>query len=103
MSDDEHRELLTEVNGDDLIRRIREWREAGGNRNLAPNVPQHINSQLPSPTVSLSRKRQKPSLSGIPFSAPSQSVGGSTMPLTSVLKRGPSAGFGGRRPNAVCL
>ncbi|KAG6399880.1 hypothetical protein SASPL_141365 [Salvia splendens] len=30
VSDDEHRELLSQVNGDDLIRRIREWREAGG-------------------------------------------------------------------------
>ncbi|KAG6430372.1 hypothetical protein SASPL_108437 [Salvia splendens] len=53
--DDEHRELLSQVNGDDLIRRIREWREAGGNRNIAPNVAQHINNQLPSPTISASR------------------------------------------------
>ncbi|KAH6825814.1 hypothetical protein C2S53_008019 [Perilla frutescens var. hirtella] len=105
VSDDEHRELLSQVNGDDLIRRIREWREAGGNRNVTPNVPQHVNNQLPSPTVSASRKRQKTSLSGNPFSAPSQSllsqsVAGSALPLTSVAKRGPS-GIGGRRPNAV--
>ncbi|KAG6421690.1 hypothetical protein SASPL_118247 [Salvia splendens] len=55
VSDDEHRELLSQVNGDDLIRRIREWREAGGNRNIAPSVAQHINNQLPSPTISASR------------------------------------------------
>ncbi|XP_042036873.1 protein EMSY-LIKE 3-like [Salvia splendens] len=54
VSDDEHRELLSQVNGDDLIRRIREWREAGGNRNIAPSA-QHINNQLPSPTISASR------------------------------------------------
>lgn len=107
VSDDEHRELLSQVNGDDLIRRIREWREAGGNRSVASNVPQHINNQLPSPTVSASRKRQKTSLSGNPFSAHSQSllsqaVAGSTLPLNSVVKRGPSSGIGGRRPNAVC-
>ncbi|KAG6424494.1 hypothetical protein SASPL_114912 [Salvia splendens] len=53
--DDEHRELLSQVNGDDLIRRIREWREAGGNRNIAPSVAQHINNQLPSPTILASR------------------------------------------------
>ncbi|XP_057768787.1 protein EMSY-LIKE 1-like isoform X3 [Salvia miltiorrhiza] len=104
VSDDEHRELLSQVNGDDLIRRIREWREAGGNRNVAPNVPQHINNQLPSPTVSASRKRQKTSLSGNPFNAHSQAllsqpVAGSTLPLNSVVKRGPSSGIGGRRPN----
>lgn len=104
VSDDEHREQLSQVNGDDLIRRIREWREAGGNRNVAPNVPQHVNSQLPSPTVSASRKRQKTSISGNQFSTPSQSilsqsVAGSTLPLNSVVKRGPS-GVGGRRPNA---
>lgn len=107
VSDDEHREQLSQVNGDDLIRRIREWREAGGNRNVAPNVPQHVNSQLPSPTVSASRKRQKTSISGNQFSAPSQSilsqsVAGCTLPLNSVVKRGPS-GVGGRRPNAVSL
>ncbi|KAJ6746145.1 PROTEIN EMSY-LIKE 4 [Salix koriyanagi] len=30
VSDDEHREILTLVNRDDIIQRIREWREAGG-------------------------------------------------------------------------
>ncbi|XP_042023396.1 protein EMSY-LIKE 3-like [Salvia splendens] len=102
VSDDEHRELLSQVNGDDLIRRIREWREAGGNRNIAPSVAQHINNQLPSPTISASRKRQKTSN---PFHAHSQSllsqpVAGSTLPLNSVVKRGPSSGIGGRRTNA---
>ncbi|XP_047974566.1 protein EMSY-LIKE 3-like isoform X1 [Salvia hispanica] len=101
VSDDEHRELLSQVNGDDLICRIREWREAGGSRNIAPNVAQHINNQLPSPTISASRKRQKTSN----FHAHSQSllsqpVAGSTLPLNSVVKRGPSSGIGGRRTNA---
>ncbi|KAK6126871.1 hypothetical protein DH2020_039394 [Rehmannia glutinosa] len=105
VSDDEHRELLTEVNADDLIRRIREWREAGANRNVAPNVPQHVNNQLPSPTVSASRKRQKASLSGNQFGLPSQSlhsqsVAGTTLPLSSAAKWGPASGIGGRRPNA---
>ncbi|KAL2526003.1 Protein EMSY-LIKE 3 [Abeliophyllum distichum] len=71
VSDDKHRDLLTKVNADDLIRRIREWREAGGIRNAAFNVPLHVNDQLPSPTVSASRKKQKTSLSGNPFGTPS--------------------------------
>ncbi|PIM98127.1 putative protein, contains ENT domain [Handroanthus impetiginosus] len=105
VSDDEHRELLSEVNADDLIRRIREWREAGGNRNVASNVPQHVNNQLPSPTISASRKRQKTSLSGNPFGTTSQplhpqSVAGTTQPLPSAVKWGPTSGIGGRRPNA---
>lgn len=107
VSDDEHRELLTQVNADDLIRRIREWREAGGTRNAAPTVPQLVNNQLPSPTISAARKRQKISLSGNPFGTTSQSllpqsVAGSTLPLPSSMKRGPTSGIGGRRPNAVC-
>ncbi|XP_042001417.1 protein EMSY-LIKE 3-like isoform X2 [Salvia splendens] len=102
VSDDEHRELLSQVNGDDLIHRIREWREAGGNQNLAPNVPLHLNNQLPSPTISASRKRHKNSLSGNPFSQSllPQPVAGSTLPFNSVVKRGPSSGIGGRRMNA---
>ncbi|KAG6413621.1 hypothetical protein SASPL_126335 [Salvia splendens] len=102
VSDDEHRELLSQVNGDDLIHRIREWREAGGNQNLAPNVPLHMNNQLPSPTISASRKRHKNSLSGNPFSQSllPQPVAGSTLPFNSVVKRGPSSGIGGRRMNA---
>ncbi|KAL8459837.1 hypothetical protein ACS0TY_031665 [Phlomoides rotata] len=105
VSDDEHRELLTQVNADDLIRRIREWREAGGTRNVAPSIPQLVNNQLPSPTISASRKRQKISLSGNPFGTTSQSllpqsVAGSTMPLPSSVKRGPTSGISGRRPNA---
>ncbi|KAL2486734.1 Protein EMSY-LIKE 3 [Abeliophyllum distichum] len=64
-------DALTWEKEDDLIRRIREWREAGGIHNTAFNVPQHVNDQLPSPTVSASRKKQKTSLSGNPFGTPS--------------------------------
>ncbi|KAL2501663.1 Protein EMSY-LIKE 3 [Forsythia ovata] len=103
VSDDEHRDLLTKVNADDLIRRIREWREAGGIRNAAFNVPQHVNDQLPSPTVSASRKKQKTSQSGNPFGTPSQSLHpqpASTQPLSSAGKWGPALVMGGRRPNS---
>ncbi|KAL3625507.1 hypothetical protein CASFOL_030961 [Castilleja foliolosa] len=99
VSDDEHRELLSEVNADDLIRRIREWREAGGNRTMGPNAPQHINNQLQSPTISASRKRHKASQN--PFGAPSQPSHPQTVPGTTLTKWGPTSGIGGRRSNAV--
>ncbi|KAL6532914.1 hypothetical protein OROGR_013874 [Orobanche gracilis] len=97
VSDDEHGEVLTEVNADDLLRRIREWREASGNLNVGPNAPHHVN-QLQSPTVSASRKRQMSSLSVNPFGTQCQP---SALPLSSAAKRGPTSGIGGRRPNAI--
>ncbi|CAK7342364.1 unnamed protein product [Dovyalis caffra] len=62
VSDDEHREILTLVNRDDIIQRIREWREAGGQQAPRFNVSQSVRDVLPSPTVSASRKKQKTSL-----------------------------------------
>ncbi|XVF07344.1 hypothetical protein REPUB_Repub06bG0130500 [Reevesia pubescens] len=64
VSDDEHRELLTKVNADDIIRRIRDWRQAGGNQSARLAASHPVHSLLPSPTVSASRKKQKTSQSG---------------------------------------
>ncbi|KAG7027775.1 Protein EMSY-LIKE 3 [Cucurbita argyrosperma subsp. argyrosperma] len=61
VSDDEHRELLARVNSDDIIREIREWRQAGGNLNVRRSSSQPIHDVVPSPTVSASRKKQKTS------------------------------------------
>ncbi|KAJ4883331.1 Protein EMSY-LIKE 2 [Raphanus sativus] len=58
VSDDEHRELLSSVHNDDIIKRIREWRQGGGNQ-----VVRHASNQsldvLPSQAFSASRKKQK--------------------------------------------
>ncbi|CAH2073806.1 unnamed protein product [Thlaspi arvense] len=58
VSDDEHRELLNSVHNDDIIKRIRDWRQGGGNQ-----VVRHASNQfldvLPSPAFSASRKKQK--------------------------------------------
>ncbi|XP_052303921.1 protein EMSY-LIKE 1 isoform X2 [Populus trichocarpa] len=59
VSDDEHREILTLVNRDDIIQKIREWREAGGQRAPRLNASQSVHDVFPSPTVSASRKKQK--------------------------------------------
>ncbi|XP_024966632.1 protein EMSY-LIKE 1-like isoform X2 [Cynara cardunculus var. scolymus] len=74
VSDDEHRELLSKVNTDDIIIRIREWRTSGGTRSAMLNIPQSIHDPISlSPTVSASRKRQKTSM---PLSLPTQSFSG---------------------------
>ncbi|KAL0428597.1 UNVERIFIED_CONTAM: protein EMSY-LIKE 3 [Sesamum latifolium] len=75
VSDDEHRELLSDVNADDLIRRIREWREAGGNRNVAPVFPSML-------TISYQVQQFQ------------------HLTLSSAGKWVPTSGIGGRRPNA---
>lgn len=100
VSDDEHRDLLTKVNADDLIQRIREWRKVGGN--------QPVHDQLASPTISGSRKRQRTSQPlHLPFGASSeslhhQSIAPSTQPSTPAAKWGPTSGSGGINHKPVC-
>uniref|UniRef100_A0A0R0KYQ0 ENT domain-containing protein n=1 Tax=Glycine max TaxID=3847 RepID=A0A0R0KYQ0_SOYBN len=64
VSDDEHRELLTRVNSDEIIHRIREWRQTGCYQPARRSTSQTFHDILPSPTVSASRKKQKTSHSG---------------------------------------
>nr|XP_043622106.1 protein EMSY-LIKE 1-like [Erigeron canadensis] len=74
VSDDEHRELLSKVNTDELIISIREWRLSGGTRSAMINIPQSIHDPISvSPTVSASRKRPKTSMAP---SLPTQSFPG---------------------------
>ncbi|XP_062112231.1 protein EMSY-LIKE 1-like isoform X1 [Humulus lupulus] len=67
VSDDEHRELLTRVNADDIISKIREWRKSGGNQSVRLNPSQTVYDVLPSPTILTSRKKQKISQTGLQF------------------------------------
>ncbi|XP_030457893.1 protein EMSY-LIKE 1 isoform X1 [Syzygium oleosum] len=67
VSDDEHRELLSRVNSDDIIRRIREWRQAGGHQAAMLGTAPPMHDVLPSPTISASRKKQKTSQSVRPL------------------------------------
>ncbi|KAB8108138.1 hypothetical protein EE612_043517 [Oryza sativa] len=66
VSDKEHRELLNRVNGDDIIQRIREWRETkGGLQADMVNNAQRSHDRVPSPTTSArkrGRRRHNPSL-----------------------------------------
>ncbi|XP_039026283.1 protein EMSY-LIKE 1-like [Hibiscus syriacus] len=59
VSNDEHRELLTKVNADDVVKRIRDWRQAGGDPSARLSVSHPVHSLLPNPTVSAPRKKLK--------------------------------------------
>lgn len=64
VSDDEHRELLGRVNSDEIIHRIRDWRQTGIYQPPRRTTSQPVHDILPSPTVSASRKKPKTSHSG---------------------------------------
>ncbi|PPE01045.1 hypothetical protein GOBAR_DD02010 [Gossypium barbadense] len=91
VSDEEHRELLSRVNADDMIRRIREWRAAGGIQPGMLSTSQPIHDPVPSPSVSGSRKKQKTSQSvgSLSMVAPSPALHPSMQPSSSALRRGP--------------
>ncbi|XP_047315727.1 protein EMSY-LIKE 3-like [Impatiens glandulifera] len=101
LSNEEHRELMNRVNSDDLIRRIREWRQSGGHQPAMIGTGQAVRDPIPSPSVSASRKKQK-MVSSVPsqsYGAPTppflpQPVGGggSSQPSSSTAKRGPMMG-----------
>ncbi|OVA20872.1 EMSY N-terminal [Macleaya cordata] len=107
VSDEEHRELLGRVNADDIIRRIREWRQAGGHQAGLLGGAQPVHDPIPSPTVSASRKKQKTSQSvpSLSLNAPSpalhpQTVGASMQPSSSSAKRAPVVGARGKKPKS---
>ncbi|XBH69384.1 protein EMSY-LIKE 3 isoform X1 [Aegilops tauschii subsp. strangulata] len=103
VSDKEHREVLNRVNGDDIIRSIREWRSTGGLQASLPNNPQPIHHDpAPSPTTS-GRKRQKTSQSVPPLPVPSppvmhpQQMATPTQPSSSAAKKGFLPGTKGKK------
>ncbi|KAG6467228.1 hypothetical protein ZIOFF_074915 [Zingiber officinale] len=96
VSGEEHRELLSRVNVDDIIQRIREWRREGGLQSgLFDNI--QLDGPTPSPSISASHKRQRtqaaPSLS---FDAPSPGL--HLQPSSSAAKRRTAIGAKGKKP-----
>ncbi|XP_031387003.1 protein EMSY-LIKE 3-like isoform X2 [Punica granatum] len=89
VSDEEHRELLSRVNADDMIRRIREWRKAGGPGPGLLSKSKPVHDQAPSPTMSASRKKQK--TTGTVASLPFPAFHPSMQPSSSALRCGPSS------------
>ncbi|XP_023903424.1 protein EMSY-LIKE 3 isoform X1 [Quercus suber] len=102
VSDEEHRELLSRVNADDIIRRIREWRKARGLQPGMHSASQPVHDPIPSPTVSASRKKQKTSQSvaSLSLGAPSPALHPSVQPSSSALRQGPSPGSRSKKPKS---
>ncbi|CAN0902008.1 Protein EMSY-LIKE 3 [Linum grandiflorum] len=93
VSDEEHRELLSRVNNDDMIRTIREWRKTSRSQSGMPSNAQPGHDRAPSPSVSASRKKQKTSQSVASLSsmgAPSPTLHPPMQASTSALRRGPA-------------
>ncbi|KAL3537297.1 hypothetical protein ACH5RR_000663 [Cinchona calisaya] len=104
LSNEEHRELLGRVNADDVIRRIREWRQSGGHQTAMLGAGQAVHDPIPSPSVSASRKKSKiaPSIPSQSFVGPSpsfhpQAGAESNQPSSSAAKRGPTTGAKGKK------
>uniref|UniRef100_A0A7N0T8H0 ENT domain-containing protein n=1 Tax=Kalanchoe fedtschenkoi TaxID=63787 RepID=A0A7N0T8H0_KALFE len=99
VSDEEHRELLARVNGDDMIRRIREWRKASGIQPGMLSGAQPNIDALPTPSISASFKRQKSSLSVAPspLGGPSPAFHPPMQPSSSAVKRGSSSAGRGKK------
>ncbi|GAB4856095.1 Protein EMSY-LIKE 3 [Ancistrocladus abbreviatus] len=99
VSDEEHRELLSRVHADDMIKTIREWRKANGLQPGMIAASQPVHDNVPSPTVSASRKKQKTSQSAASLSAgaPSPVLHPSMQPSSSSLKRGLPPGSRGKK------
>ncbi|XP_065002163.1 protein EMSY-LIKE 3 isoform X2 [Musa acuminata AAA Group] len=103
VSDEEHRELLSRVNADDIIQRIREWRQAGG---LKTGMLGNAQPDVAAPDVSASQKRQKISqpISTVSVGAPSPALhsqlAASMQPSSSIAKRGAAAGTKSKKPKS---
>ncbi|XP_019451062.1 PREDICTED: protein EMSY-LIKE 3-like isoform X1 [Lupinus angustifolius] len=101
VSDEEHRELLSRVNSEDKIRRIREWRKAGGGVHPGTvNNAQTVHDHVPSPIISASHKKQKTSQSAASLSlgAPSPVVHPPMQPTSSALRNGLPSGAKTKKP-----
>ncbi|XP_052110036.1 protein EMSY-LIKE 3 isoform X2 [Arachis duranensis] len=98
VSDEEHRELLSRVNADDIIREIREWRKTSGLQPGAVNTSQPVHDHIPSPTVSAPHKKQKTSQSvaSLSLGAPSPIV----QPSSSTARQGPPSGGKTKKPKS---
>ncbi|XP_057817559.1 protein EMSY-LIKE 3 isoform X2 [Cryptomeria japonica] len=105
VSDEEHRELLGRVNADDLLRRIREWRQGAANQGGLISIAAPAHDPSPSPTVSASRKKQKtahvlPSLPMPPHSAMHPLPAPTPAQPSSSAKRGSSLGTKNKKTKA---
>ncbi|XP_057800452.1 protein EMSY-LIKE 3 isoform X2 [Salvia miltiorrhiza] len=108
LSNEEHRDLLSRVNADETIRRIREWRQSGGLQQSIHGANQPVHDAVLSPSISASRKKQKiaPQLPSVSFGGPSpsfhpQAIATTNQPSSSAVKRGPMSGTKGKKHKSI--
>lgn len=103
VSDEEHRKLLSRVNGDDIIKRIREWRKTNGAQPASSHKKQKTSQSGPSsslaPPPPALHHPMPPSSSAMNRSSGSGSRGKKPQPFGSASfnsrDQGPKQGFGG--------
>ncbi|MED6133814.1 hypothetical protein PIB30_031711 [Stylosanthes scabra] len=83
LSNEEHIELLSRVNADDVIRRIRAWRQTGGRQRRLGSSGPALHDSNPSPTVSAAHKKAKKKPSGATRSLGVPSSSFHPQPLTT--------------------
>ncbi|KAH0640650.1 hypothetical protein KY285_037236 [Solanum tuberosum] len=87
LSNEEQRELLGGVNSDNVIRRIREWRQSGGHQPGMLGAGQSDHDPMHIPSVSVALPSQ--SFAGLSPTFHPPSVTAANQPSSSVVKRGP--------------
>lgn len=82
---------------------VREWRKVSGLQPGMLSAPQPVHDPTPSPTVSASRKKQKPSQSvaSMSLGAPSPALPPSMQPSSSALRQGLPPGARSKKPKSV--
>ncbi|KAL3752083.1 hypothetical protein ACJRO7_012840 [Eucalyptus globulus] len=101
VSDEQHRELLSKVNSEDILRRIREWRKANGFQPGRPGTSRHIQDPAPSRNLLASEKKMKTTQSVASLSAftPSPAIP-SLQPSPSTFRQGPHPGGRSKKPKS---
>lgn len=101
VSDEQHRELLSKVNSEDILQRIREWRKANGFQPGRPGTSRHIQDPAPSRNLLASEKKMKTPQSVASLSAftPSPAIP-SLQPSPSTFRQGPHPGGRSKKPKS---
>ncbi|XP_056165841.1 protein EMSY-LIKE 3-like isoform X2 [Syzygium oleosum] len=104
VSDEEHREFLSKVHSEDIIRRIRDWRKANGLQPGRPGTSLPIHDPAPAPSRNLSASRQKlkttQSVASLSTFAPPPAIP-SLQPSPSAFRQGSHPGGRSKKPKSV--
>ncbi|KAF8041040.1 hypothetical protein BT93_B3076 [Corymbia citriodora subsp. variegata] len=100
VSDEQHRELLSQVHSEDIIQRIREWRKANGLQPGGPGTSRLIHDPAPSRNLSASHKKLKTTESvALSTFAPPPAIP-SLQPSPSAFRQGSHPGGRSKKPKS---